>query len=50
MFCIIHLPPDLEWPEGEEALSPDSRVAIERLLDLDPLSRYTAKGQQAPLE
>lgn len=33
---------DIEWPEGDEALSPEAVSAIEALLTMDPAARPTA--------
>jgi hypothetical protein len=35
---------DIEWPEGEEALSENARSTIDSLLNLDPSLRPTAVG------
>lgn len=41
---------DIEWPEGEEALSEEAVNAIEALLTMDPKERPAAAGvRQMPL-
>lgn len=35
---------DIEWPEGDEALSEKARSTINSLLNLDPNLRPTAAG------
>ena len=36
---------DIPWPEGDEALSPESRNTIEALLTPDPALRPGPKGE-----
>lgn len=40
-------PTDIEYPEGDEALSDEAVDAVEQFLTMDPLSRPTAKEVQA---
>lgn len=35
---------DIEWPEDDEALSPEAVSAIESLLTMDPVSRPAAEA------
>jgi len=41
MFVVFA---DIPWPEGEEALSENSRCVIDKLLNFDPMSRPNTPG------